>query len=583
MSLDEADGRAAEEHGGARRLGDAVFPRLLGRAVSDQIGEAQVQEKAAVRSSNQLIRRHTTDAQEERVASIPYDARPCLPTPPLPGPTVAPSGIPRRSVARNDVIYQGKTYDVNTSTSFCSAELQARRAEEGALNLCSAARRGMPPKLTQPIAESSSDDTSARFPSKGSILPSFHTKGASPTADRLPSFTGPGMSQFLTQEAPSTSDRTNLVLASSQWARNGNQAAAVPVHNARNDGTTDRLNPKQFETPFGDKCFAQDVVSACSTTTRSTDTSSRYPSSARSMGWTHRAIGEDSSRPSSLLSARMNRSHMMLECTTSSSGGLSPCASETATSCVSGRAQPPPRELVNMLPSLPPCFRCPINQEIMTDPVICADGITYERENIAAWFKSGRSVSPATGKTLPSLQVITNAAMKEAIDSWNELKVASEQLHRDWESWARTEGARTNQKLLQRHRQVQGLRSLLNQCYRRINFLEGRSASAADANASSERSEGMNLWATASTDAVPIVISNPSFRGGRAPRSPREINNFLDCAGPTPRPRSSSATIRQETPSGRPLSRRARFLSRTGFCLSKATVGLPEHPPRLSA
>ena len=39
---------------------------------------------------------------------------------------------------------------------------------------------------------------------------------------------------------------------------------------------------------------------------------------------------------------------------------------------------------------------CPISQEIMTDPVICFDGTTYQREHIQIWL-SDNNTSPLTG------------------------------------------------------------------------------------------------------------------------------------------------------------------------------------------
>ncbi|KAA6371328.1 MAG: hypothetical protein EZS28_033145, partial [Streblomastix strix] len=40
-------------------------------------------------------------------------------------------------------------------------------------------------------------------------------------------------------------------------------------------------------------------------------------------------------------------------------------------------------------------FICPITQEIMVDPVIAEDGISYEREAIVDWLKVNKT-SPIT-------------------------------------------------------------------------------------------------------------------------------------------------------------------------------------------
>ena len=48
------------------------------------------------------------------------------------------------------------------------------------------------------------------------------------------------------------------------------------------------------------------------------------------------------------------------------------------------------------LPDSPPEFECSITAERMKDPVIAADGFSYERVAIEKWF-SNHSTSPKTG------------------------------------------------------------------------------------------------------------------------------------------------------------------------------------------
>ena len=47
----------------------------------------------------------------------------------------------------------------------------------------------------------------------------------------------------------------------------------------------------------------------------------------------------------------------------------------------------------------PDALCCPISMEIMRDPVISADGHTYERAEIESWFANNRT-SPKTGAVL---------------------------------------------------------------------------------------------------------------------------------------------------------------------------------------
>ena len=58
---------------------------------------------------------------------------------------------------------------------------------------------------------------------------------------------------------------------------------------------------------------------------------------------------------------------------------------------------------------------CPLSFEVMRDPVITADGQTYEREEIERWFATGKRSSPLTGKDLESTALLPNIALRNAI------------------------------------------------------------------------------------------------------------------------------------------------------------------------
>ncbi len=62
-------------------------------------------------------------------------------------------------------------------------------------------------------------------------------------------------------------------------------------------------------------------------------------------------------------------------------------------------------------------FLCPITQEVMHDPVVCADGFTYEREAIAAWLKR-KDTSPMTNAVLPHKNMTPNYVLRSAIQEW---------------------------------------------------------------------------------------------------------------------------------------------------------------------
>ncbi|GLC43802.1 hypothetical protein PLESTM_001521000 [Pleodorina starrii] len=73
--------------------------------------------------------------------------------------------------------------------------------------------------------------------------------------------------------------------------------------------------------------------------------------------------------------------------------------------------QGPPEELL-----------CPITQELMEDPVVAADGHSYERAAITRWFagRQGRATSPMSGAALPHTHLTPNYALRKIIADWRE-------------------------------------------------------------------------------------------------------------------------------------------------------------------
>lgn len=80
-------------------------------------------------------------------------------------------------------------------------------------------------------------------------------------------------------------------------------------------------------------------------------------------------------------------------------------------------------------------FFCPISADIMTDPVIAADGFSYERKAIEKWIrennKQGHVNSPKTGLPLEHLNLIPNPVLRDRIqaccDQFTEITVAKTQ------------------------------------------------------------------------------------------------------------------------------------------------------------
>jgi len=59
---------------------------------------------------------------------------------------------------------------------------------------------------------------------------------------------------------------------------------------------------------------------------------------------------------------------------------------------------------------------CPISFEVMSDPVILADGHSYERAAIEQWL-ARNATSPVTGLPLAHVHLTPNIALRKAIES----------------------------------------------------------------------------------------------------------------------------------------------------------------------
>lgn len=79
-----------------------------------------------------------------------------------------------------------------------------------------------------------------------------------------------------------------------------------------------------------------------------------------------------------------------------------------------GNAQTPTWQPTASL-AVPPEFFCPISQELMLDPVNTCDNQTYDRPGIEQWFLQ-QNTSPLTGLSLPNKTLVSNEALKAAIE-----------------------------------------------------------------------------------------------------------------------------------------------------------------------
>ncbi|KAM4631175.1 WD repeat, SAM and U-box domain-containing protein 1 [Polymixia lowei] len=67
---------------------------------------------------------------------------------------------------------------------------------------------------------------------------------------------------------------------------------------------------------------------------------------------------------------------------------------------------------------IPDEFLCPITRELMREPVIAADGYSYEREAIESWIKTKNRSSPMTNLPLMTTLLTPNHTLKMAIGRW---------------------------------------------------------------------------------------------------------------------------------------------------------------------
>lgn len=74
--------------------------------------------------------------------------------------------------------------------------------------------------------------------------------------------------------------------------------------------------------------------------------------------------------------------------------------------------------------NIPNTYLCPITYDIMIDPVIAPDGITYERINITNWINQHHN-SPMTRQQMSTGSLVPNRALKELIEQFSNPSLVS--------------------------------------------------------------------------------------------------------------------------------------------------------------
>jgi hypothetical protein len=75
-----------------------------------------------------------------------------------------------------------------------------------------------------------------------------------------------------------------------------------------------------------------------------------------------------------------------------------------------------------VLQNWPPEVICPLTESVMTDPVVVADGYTYERAAIEAWLLD-HDTSPVTHEVLLDKKVMPSITLKKMIAKLREKNI----------------------------------------------------------------------------------------------------------------------------------------------------------------
>eukprot|EP00210_Caulerpa_lentillifera_P006978 g6673.t1 len=88
------------------------------------------------------------------------------------------------------------------------------------------------------------------------------------------------------------------------------------------------------------------------------------------------------------------------------------------------RVESAERKLRSLQAELNHCICCPITMDVMKDPVIAADGYTYERKTIEQWLRQKKE-SPVTRQPMSSSVLIPNMAIWYLIDKNEPMQTTS--------------------------------------------------------------------------------------------------------------------------------------------------------------
>ncbi len=83
-------------------------------------------------------------------------------------------------------------------------------------------------------------------------------------------------------------------------------------------------------------------------------------------------------------------------------------------------------------PSTPRAFKCPLTGETFKEPILEADGHTYEKAALDAWGVAHKGVSPLTREALPNLPRVPNATLARALREYQEHRNSPADMRDEW-------------------------------------------------------------------------------------------------------------------------------------------------------
>lgn len=76
-----------------------------------------------------------------------------------------------------------------------------------------------------------------------------------------------------------------------------------------------------------------------------------------------------------------------------------------------------PQECARLVQLAPRNFLCPISMELMTEPVVCPSGVTYDRKSVTQWIQQNHS-DPATNAGIRTDNLYPNVVLRDMIQEW---------------------------------------------------------------------------------------------------------------------------------------------------------------------